>query len=96
MADHNEPIGFHASTLLELYKWIKTVVGCPVEYAVLQGRNKARAILKYAAGINADILLLYPDAETKIGWMNADIYDFLPSSTNVEILTVQPLHTDAK
>ncbi|MGC4038358.1 MAG: universal stress protein [Chitinophagaceae bacterium] len=93
MIDSSEPIGFYASTLLDLYKWIKTVVGCPVEYAVLKGRNKARAILKYASGINADVLLLYPDAETKVGWMNTDICDILPSTTNLEVLTVQPFHS---
>jgi nucleotide-binding universal stress UspA family protein len=93
MGNHSEPLGFYATSLLQLYKWVKTSIGCPVEYSVLKGRNKARAILNYAEKINADILLLYPETETRIGWMNTQISDVLPPSTKVEIFTVQPLHS---
>lgn len=90
MDKHREPLGFYAASLLDLYKWVKTTVHCPVEYVVLKGNNKAKAILNYAEKIQADGLLLYPDSETKIGWMNSEIGDVLPPSTKVEILTVQP------
>ena len=93
MDKHSEPLGFYASSLLEIYKWVKTTIGCPVEYAVLKGNNKVKAILNYAEKINADILLLYPETETKIGWMNSEIIDVLPSSTKMEILTIQNLHS---
>ncbi|MBL7764143.1 MAG: universal stress protein [Chitinophagaceae bacterium] len=93
MGSRNEPIGFYASSLLELYRWVKTTIRCPVEYTVLKGGNKAKAILNYAEKINADILVLYPESETKIGWMNSEISDVLPSSTKVEVLTIQPLHS---
>ena len=89
--DANKPPGFYASSLLQAYKLIKTSIGCPVDYAVLKGRNKVKAILSYAGKINADILLLYPETETKIGWMNRHISDVLPPSTKVEVLTVQHL-----
>lgn len=89
--DASEPPGFYASSLLQAYKLIKTSIGCPVDYAVLRGRNKVKAILNYAGKINADILLLYPETETKIGWMNRHISDVLPPSTKVEVLTVQHL-----
>ena len=87
----DEPLDYYASSLLQAYKWLKTSIGCPVDYAVLQGRNKAKAILNYAEKINADILLLYPETETKIGWMNQQISDVLPASTKVEVLTVRHL-----
>jgi nucleotide-binding universal stress UspA family protein len=90
MDNHREPMGFYAASLLDLYKWVKTTVGCPVEYAVLKGSNKAKAILNYVEKIQADVLLLYPDSETRIGWMNSEIGDVLPPSTKVEILTIQP------
>ena len=93
MDNHHEPIGFYASSLLQFYSWIKTSIGCPAEYAVLKGRNKAKAILNYAEKINADILLLNPESETKIGWMNTQISDVLPPTTKFEILTVQPVHS---
>ncbi|MBS1577717.1 MAG: universal stress protein [Bacteroidetes bacterium] len=89
--NHKEPLGFYASSILELCKWVKTTIGCPVEYTMLRGSNKAKAILDYAEKINADILLLYPETETKLGWMNSEISDVLPSSTKVEVLTIWPL-----
>jgi nucleotide-binding universal stress UspA family protein len=85
-----ESADFYASSLLQVYNWVKTTIGCPVEYAVLQGRNRARTILTYATRINADILLVYPETESKISWMNNEITDVLPPSTKVEIFTVQP------
>jgi nucleotide-binding universal stress UspA family protein len=90
MDDHNEPVGFYASSLMQFYNWVKTSLRCPAEYAVLKGRNKARAVLNYAKEINADMLLLYPETETKIGWFNTHISDVLPVDTKVEIITVQP------
>jgi len=90
MDSNNEPIGFFASSLLQFYNWVKTAIRCPAEYAVLKGNNKAKAILNYAQQINADMLLLYPETETKVGWFKTQISDVLPPDTKVEIITVQP------
>lgn len=85
----NMPSDFHASSLLQMYQWLQTSVNCPVEYAVLHGSNKAKAILDYAAKINADVLLVHPETETKIGWPNKHISDVLPAASKVQVLTVQ-------
>jgi hypothetical protein len=61
-----------------------------VEYAALYGSNKAKAILKYAEKVNADMLLVYPEVETKIGWLNTHISDVLPPASKVQVLAVQP------
>ena len=86
----NAPAGFHTSSLLQMYQWLKTSLNCPVEYAVLHGGNKAKAILNYAEKINADILLVHPETETKIGWPNKHISDVLPTASKVQVLTIQP------
>lgn len=88
--DNNVPSEFSASALLQAYQWLKTVHHCPVEYAVVHGPNKAKAILQYAEKTNADILLVHPDKETRVGWGGTHISDVLPSFSRVQILAVQP------
>lgn len=84
----NVPTDFSASTLLKLYQWLKDALHCPVEYAVLHGTNKAKAVLLYAEKVNADILLVNPTSETKLGWMNKHISDVLSPASKVQVLAV--------
>lgn len=86
----NVPEDFSASSLLKVYQWLKTSLHCPVEYAVLHGQNKAKAMLSYAQKNNADILLVHPETETKIGWPGNHIYDVLPPASKVQVLSVKP------
>jgi hypothetical protein len=79
----------NASALLQIYQWLKTSVHCPVEYAVLNRENKAKSILDYAEKINADILLIHPEPESKIGWLNKQISDMIPPASKIQVLTLQ-------
>lgn len=87
---YDQPGEFYASVLLQMYQWLKTSVHCPVEYAVLRGKNKAKTLLNYAEKVNADILLVHPETETKIGWLNKHISDVLPAASKMQVLAVQP------
>lgn len=87
----NEPSGHSASALLQAYQTLKSVYHCPVEYAVVDGHNQARAILQYAEKIKADFLLVYPEKETKVDWRGTQISDVLPSFSKVQVLAVQPV-----
>lgn len=80
------------SSLLEAYQWLKNSLHCSVEYSVLPNYNKARTMLDYAERIGADILLVYPRSETRIGWMNRHITDLLPANSRIQVLAVQPPH----
>jgi nucleotide-binding universal stress UspA family protein len=84
------PSHFSASALLHVYQWLKNSMHCPVEYAVLHGSNKAKAMLAYVEKTNADMLLVNPTSETKIGWMNKHISDVLSPDSKVQVLTVHP------
>jgi nucleotide-binding universal stress UspA family protein len=86
--EEDSPASFSASALLKWYQWLKESLHCPVEYAVLNGGNKARAIMKYGEKMNADVLLVDPYSETKLGWMNKHISDVLPASSKVQVLAV--------
>lgn len=87
------PSDSSASTLLQVYQWLQNAIHCPVEYSVLHGYNNVKATLDYAKKVNADILLVYPDSETKMGWLNTHISDVLPTASGMQVLTVQPTLT---
>jgi nucleotide-binding universal stress UspA family protein len=84
------PEDFSAHSLLSVYQWLKTVLHCPVEYAVLHGSNRARAILEFAEKAGADMVLLNPDYETRIGWPDRHISDVISPASRVQVLTVGP------
>jgi len=87
--DSNQPSDFSASALLQVYQWLKLKLHCPVEYSVVHhGNNRAKAILQYAEKNNADILLVHPEKETRIGWGNRHISDVIPPASKVQVLAV--------
>ena len=79
-----------ASALLKVYQALKNKLKCPVEYSVIPGHNKGKALLHYAEKNNADILLVYPKKETQLGFWNKHITDVLPADSKMQILVVQP------
>lgn len=81
--------GDSASSLLKIYQLLKESLHCTVEYAVLRGHNKAKAILNYSTKIDADILLVNAATETKVGRMNTHISDLLPPASRMQVLTLQ-------
>jgi hypothetical protein len=92
MTEGNVPVQFSSSALLRLYQWLKDTLHCQVEYTVLHNDNKARAVLLYAEKVNADMLLVNPISETKIGWMNRHISDVLSPDSKVQVLAVHQTH----
>jgi hypothetical protein len=82
------PVAFSASALIQTFQWLKTCLQCPVEYAVVHGQNKVKAIVQFAADKQADVLLLNPDAETGFGWPKKYISDLIPDDSKMQVLTV--------
>lgn len=80
--------GTYPSTLLRLYQSLRASLNCHVEYAILKSNNKVKGILNYAEKFNADILLVNPETETKIGWPNKHISDVLPVGSNIQVWAV--------
>ena len=78
------------ASMLNAYRVLKTSPGAAVSYDVLYGANRARAILKYCKKVKADLLIVNPESETKIGWMNKHISDVLPVQSKTQILAVRP------
>lgn len=83
---------FSRHSLLNVFRAIKNQLATPVDHEVLHGNNKAMSLLKYCNKIGADILIVYPESETRIsGWVNRHISDMIPADSKTQILAVQPL-----
>jgi nucleotide-binding universal stress UspA family protein len=76
------------SSLIQIYQWIKSSFHCHVEYASIISKGGGRAILNFAQMINADILLLQAEVETKIYTLNIHIQDIIPSGSKLQIFSI--------
>lgn len=85
---NNDCTDLNVSSFLQAYQCLKLNNHCYLEYAVLHGYNKAKAILKYAEKIQADVLVVHPGSETKIGWPNKNISDMLPAASRMQVFAV--------
>jgi nucleotide-binding universal stress UspA family protein len=75
--------------LLQTFRIIKNQLSNPVNYEVLEGKNRAKALLKYCRQVEADILIVNPGVETKVGnWTNSHISDFMPAGIHTQVLSV--------
>lgn len=81
---------FLPGPLLEAYWFLKTNLANDVSYKILKGTNKTRAILKYCKWVEADVVVVYPDAETRLGWLSGHLSDALPLRSPTQVLAVQP------
>jgi nucleotide-binding universal stress UspA family protein len=84
----NRPDDSYSDALLKVYRWLKEIVHCPVDYVALRGENKGKTILDYAHKVDADLLLIYPESETKIGWLN-HVSDVLLPVSRLQVLVVR-------
>ncbi len=78
---------FYTKAFFQLYQSLRGA-GYQVDYTVLKNNNKAKAILKYAEQLGADILLVNPETETRIGWPNRHISDVLPVGSKLQVWAV--------
>lgn len=88
--DNQRSDDFSSATLVQSFRWIKENIRCPVEYTVLHGQNKAKALLRYAELTGADLMLVDPSVETRIGWLDQQIPDVIPPVSKIQLLLFSP------
>lgn len=86
----NTPVESAPSCLLRVYQWLKTSLHCPVQNKTLSGHNKTEAIMKYAADMDADMVVLDPEMQVKAGWWNSQVTQQQEKS-KISVLAVQPM-----
>lgn len=79
------------ASLLNAYRLLRNNAANNVSYEILKGRNKAKAVLRYCNKVHADMVILNPQTETKVGWLNKQMVDLLPANSKTQVLAVQPV-----
>ena len=59
-----------------------------ISYEILHVGKKNWDILSYCRKVDADLLIVHPGTETKIGWLNKHISDELPVNSKTQVLAV--------
>ena len=76
------------TSLLKTCKVLKNRSLNNISYEVLKSNNKAWDILNYSRKVNADLLIVHPESETRLGWLNRQISDELPVNSITQVLAV--------
>lgn len=74
--------------LIHVYRLLRNGSFLDIQYETIAGRNKAKAILKYCEKVEADLVVVTPDLETRIGWMNTHISDVIPAASRTQVLAI--------
>jgi hypothetical protein len=82
-------VSFHAASLLNTYRWLRSSIRCPVEYVVLNQSNRSKSLLEYTRKVQGNILLVFAGMETSSGMMKRDIADTIGANSNIEVLTIK-------
>jgi len=59
-----------------------------IRYEILPAGKNNRDILRYCRQVDADLLIVHPETETKIGWLNKHISDEIPVNSRTQVLAV--------
>lgn len=76
------------SSLLNAYRILKSKPYNRVTYEILYGKNRIKSIISYCTRVNADLLIVNAETETKTGWLKTPISEMLPVNSRTQILAV--------
>jgi nucleotide-binding universal stress UspA family protein len=82
---------FSSAVLQETLRLLTRNYHCAVEFRVLHGNNRAKAIFRYADETGADMMLANPGTETTVSPFPAlSVIDLLAPASKMQVLTVEP------
>jgi nucleotide-binding universal stress UspA family protein len=76
------------TTLVNTCRMLKNRSLDTISYEILHVGKKNWNFLSYCRKVDADLLIVHPGAETKIGWFNKHISDELPVNSKMQVLAV--------
>jgi len=88
LVEKGDDPGVLQASLLKIFRLLKNRCSGNVSFEALQASNKAWDILNYCRKVDADLLIVHPESETRMGWFNKHISDELPSNSKTQILAV--------
>jgi len=77
-------------TLIETYRLLKEDMNCQIVHKLITGNNTAKAILRFAESVNADVLVTNPDEMKISSFAGLDISDMLERDSKMQLLTIEP------
>ena len=82
------------SAFIDTYRLLKSSLSCPIEHKVVTGTNLAKAALDFAQSINADMILVSQESETRISLLTGQqVNDVIKGNSKLEVLSVEPTIT---
>lgn len=79
------------NAFVDTYRLLKSSLRSPIEHKAVTGSNLAKATLDFAQSINADMILVSPDSETKISLLTGkQVNDVINGTSKLEVLSVEP------
>jgi nucleotide-binding universal stress UspA family protein len=76
------------TSLFSICRVLKNLSLNNFSYKILKSNTSGWDILNYCRKVNADLLIVHPESETRIGWLNKHISDELPVNSRTQILAV--------
>ncbi len=76
------------NSLIEVCRTLKQGSSENISHEVLRFNNKGWDILNYCRKVDADLLVVHPESETKIGWLNKQILDEMPVDSKTQVLEI--------
>lgn len=91
LQNNQKPDNYSNSALLQIMKSLRSRIQCKIQQTIIHSNNKAIATLGYAEEVNADTLLVSPEAETSITtWMyKKDLKNVNTTVSRMQLLSVQ-------
>jgi len=80
------------TSLIDTCRMLKNRSLDSVSYEILHAGRRNWDILSYCRKVDADLLIVHPGTETKIGWFNKHISDELPVNSKTQVLAVGQGH----
>jgi len=89
--DGDDQFAHHPGIFLEAYRTIAEYLHYPVIYQIVKGKNAAKALLNYAKGVMADMIMVNPNEESKISsFLGVQINDLVLPTSTMSVLTAKP------
>lgn len=91
ISSEKEEQDFSVATLAETLRIVKKLLRCPVQFHVMRNTNKVKAVLHYATLIDADMIVVHPETETRIdGLTGKYLSDIILPQSHLHVLAVNP------
>ena len=88
IVDRDDDLEKLQTSLVNTCRMLKNRSLDTISYEILHVGKKNWDILSYCRKVDADLLIVHPGAETKIGWFNKHISDELPVNSKTQVLAV--------